>query len=179
MESRPFILLTLLLTIVLFFDTGCRKEDESGGPGIITTLVLTFTNPDGQTAIYQAVNLDGLGSGGSSADEIRLRPATEYVISVFFLDESGRETRIVTEEILAAAEQYLLCLAVTGPLLDPISQDLDANGAPLGLTSTLTTTENGAGTLRVRLQRDADKGAADPCLTGRTEIDQTLEVRVE
>ncbi|MBK7870006.1 MAG: hypothetical protein IPJ74_04585 [Saprospiraceae bacterium] len=61
----------------------------------------------------------------------------------------------------------------------PTIQDMDENGKPLGLVSTLKTGAAGNGTLKISLKHEPDKDAANACNTGETDAEQTFNVVIK
>lgn len=178
---RPLFCLLSVLCLTLLTAPACQSDDEEGprDPNRVTTLVLTFTDGDGQTILFLGSDPDGAGGDEPATDDIELDADADYTVGLALLDESGPNPRIRTEAVRAEAEKYLVCYETTGDLPEPVLQDTDANGDPLGLTATLSTGNPGTGTLRVILKYEPDKGVTDPCTTGETSVDQVFDVTVQ
>ncbi|MCB9298029.1 MAG: type 1 periplasmic binding fold superfamily protein [Lewinellaceae bacterium] len=181
--SMPIRFLSLLVIASALLWTGCQKDDDTppaDEPELITTVVLNFTGPDGNTSSFQFSDTDGLGGNPPVADDITLSANTTYQLDIEFRDESNAaNVKDITAEVREEAEEHLLCFAATGVLDIPVTLDTDGNGAPLGLETELTTGQAGNATLAIILKHEPDKGADNPCITGETDVQAEFEVAVQ
>lgn len=179
----------LSFIIVLFFggsliltSSSCNKDDDDGGGDpqeLITTVVLTFTDDNGNVEVYTSKDTDGLGGNAPVIDEVLLLANSNYTLVVEFMDESdAANVEDITTEVQAEAEAHLICFETQGSMPNPMIQDKDGNGDPLGLESTLTTGTTGSGNITVILKHEPDKGFTLPCDTGETDVETTFEVMV-
>jgi hypothetical protein len=180
-QSRLWSLLALL---ALFTFAAC--DDEEGGSmnpeELITTVELTLQAPSGPPAVFTWADTDGAGGNAPEIDDITLDAGTVYTYSVRFLDESNAlSTEDITVEVREEAEEHLVCLAFgNGVFSDGVNSDFDADGQPLGLEGSLTTSANPAtGTLQITLQHEPDKMGDNPCTTGETDIEVEFPVTVQ
>lgn len=175
-------LFAILLTATLLW-TGCQKDDDTppaDEPELITTVILKFTAPDGGTSSFKFTDPDGDGGNPPTAEDIILAANTTYRMDIEFKDESNAgNVEDITKEVKEEAEEHLVCFAATGVLDIPLTLDTDANGAPLGLETELTTGQAGNATLAIILKHEPDKAAANPCITGETDVQAEFEVTVQ
>lgn len=175
--------LIFLLTASSLLWAGCQKDDNtppSDEPELITTVVLNFTAPDGGASSFKFTDPDGDGGNPPTSQDITLAANTVYQMNIEFRDESDASNIVdITAEVKREAEKHLLCFGATGVLDIPITLDTDSNGAPLGLETELTTGQAGNATLAIILKHNPDKAAANPCITGETDVQAEFDVVVE
>lgn len=163
--------------------TSCEKDDDEGPDNeeeLITTVRLTFTDSAGNDNIFTFSDTDGAGGNPPVAQDITLAPNTSYALSVEFLDESdAANVEDITEEIKTESDAHLLCFDYTLPIASIDNLNLDGNGKPLGLTSSVSTGDAGTGTLTLSLKHQPDKDSATPCATGETDVEATFDVIVQ
>lgn len=180
----------LLFVTILFFggsllltNTGCNKDDDEGGGGdpqeVITSVILTFTDANGNVEVYASKDVDGLGGNPPVIDDVMLSTNTSYTMTIAFLDESDAgNIEDLTVEVQTEAEAHLVCFGTQGSMPTPDIQDKDGNGEPLGLESTFTTGTPGSGSLTVILKHEPDKSFTLPCDTGETDVETTFDVTI-
>ncbi len=171
------------LTVSALLWTGCEKDDDNtpvDEQELITTVVLNFTDPAGNTSSFKFTDPDGAGGNPPTAEDITLAANTTYQMDIEFRDESNAsDVKDITEEVREEAEEHLICFSATGVLDIPVTKDTDGNGAPLGLETELATGQAGNATLAIILKHDPDKGAANPCVTGETDVQAEFDVVVQ
>ncbi len=156
-------------------DDGVANEQER-----ITTVTLTFKAPDGSTQDFSVRDLDGAGGEPPMADDISLSANTTYELFVKFLDESdAAEVVDRTDELRDEDTEHLVCYMTTSAIATPQPTDYDLEGGVLGLEATMSTGGAALGFLTVRLKHLPDKGAPDPCATGRTDVEVSFLVEVK
>ena len=179
--SIRFLLLLFAVSALIW--TGCQKDDDtppSNEQELITTVVLTFTAPDGGASAFKFTDPDGDGGNPPTSEDITLAANTTYQLDIEFKDESSASNvKDITAEVREEAEAHLICFAATGVLDIPVTLDTDGNGAPLGLETELTTGQAGNATLTVVLKHEPDKAAANACNTGETDVQAEFGVRVQ
>ena len=182
-NSKLMRFLFVFLAASTLFWTGCQKDDDNpptDEPELITTVILHFTAPDGGTSSFKFSDIDGAGGNPPVAQDITLSANTAYQLNIDFQDESNaNDVKDITTEVKEEAEAHLVCFAASGVLDIPVTLDTDANGAPLGLETELTTGQAGNATLTVVLKHEPDKGAANACNTGETDVQAEFGVRVQ
>ena len=170
-----------LLALLVIAMLSCEKDDDNGPDNeqeLITTISLKFTG-GGQTLTFTAEDKDGDGGAAPVIQAITLKANTDYTLSVSFLDASKTPTEDITTEVKAESNDHLVCYVATGAMGAPQIQDTDAGGKPLGLESKFKTGAAGAGSFKVTLKHEADKGNANACSTGETDAEATFNVTVQ
>ena len=175
----------LLATTVLF--SACKKSNdgESNDEELITTVQLTFTPAGGGASLnFFYRDADGPGGEAPTRDEIKLAASTTYNVSIQLMNESATPVENITPEIVEEAEAHRFYYTASAANLTISNLNNDANGAPVGLTSTWTTTTAAAGTVGVVLRHyggtPPDKQTADPVNSPKssTDVDVTFSYSV-
>lgn len=177
-----------LLILGLFTITSCGGDDPVVEPPeeIITTLTYTLTPVSGgQTVVLSFQDLDGDGGNAPTVTGGTLAANTIYQGSIELLNESEEPAEDITAEVreLDLEHQFFFSTTVNG--LAVTYSDVDANNNPLGLTTSVTTTDAGNGTLTVVLRHEPNKsasGVSDGDITnagGETDIEVTFDITVE
>lgn len=182
-NDKSMRFLFALLTISTLFWAGCQKDDNNppvDEPELITSVILNFTAPGGGVSSFKFSDTDGAGGNPPVSEDITLAANTAYQLDIEFKDESNAsDVKDITAEVREEAAAHLVCFAATGVLDIPVTLDTDANGAPLGLKTELETGQAGNATLAIILKHEPDKGAANPCNTGETDVQAEFEVVVQ
>jgi hypothetical protein len=180
------IYIIALLFGFAFNFTSCDDEiDIPNEEELITTLKYVLTPEGGGDPIELSfTDLDGEGGiapvivGGS------LAASTNYTGVLTLLNESEDPAENITEEIEAEEEEHQFFFESTIPGLFVTYTDEDADGNPVGLSSTLTTGAAGAGSLTITLRHEPVKSAlnvAEGDITnagGETDIEVTFPITV-
>jgi hypothetical protein len=177
--KQQFLKLTMsmLLTGALF--ASCKKDDpvEANEEEVITTMRLTFAPVGGgATLTYQLDDPDGPGGTAPTLDEIVLAPSKTYNVAIQILNKTKTPVEDITPEIRGEADAHRFYYeAAAGLNVTVGSLDNDANGAPLGLTSTWTTGAVSTGKLNITLRHyggnPPGKLASDPENSTKSETD--------
>jgi len=149
----------LLAVVAAACDAPVKNADEQE---FITTVELTFTPAAGGPPVTAAFDdPDGEGGGPPEIDPIALVAGTTYATTVRFLNALEDPPEDITAEVRDEADAHQVFFtgsAVDGPASGqpgaPLAHayaDQDANGLPIGLASTVTTTP-GTGELTVTLR---------------------------
>ena len=186
MSKTKTILATLLVAAILIMSS-CKKDpvipDEQE---VITTLKYTLTpNGGGTPVVLSFQDLDGEGGNTPVITGGTLDTNATYTGAMVLLNEQANPVDNITAEINEENKdhQFFFQSTITG--LSVAYNDSDANGNPVGLQTTLTTTDAGTGTLKITLRHQPDKfanGASDGDITnvgGETDIEVTFDVNVQ
>ena len=155
---------------------------------IITTLTLTFTDPDnaGNVRVLRFSDLDGDGGAAPTITSDAIPGGRAYNVAIAVLNESVSPATNITAEILAEDEDHQFFFEVTGGAALTMSyNDQDSNGDPIGLSTTAVVGAAGTGTLKVTLRYQPDKGAANVAAGditnagGDTDIEVVFPVTIE
>ncbi|MCG2616716.1 hypothetical protein LZZ85_20625 [Terrimonas sp. NA20] len=170
--------------------TACSKDDdivEENHEEVITTLKLTFTPVGGGTATnFQFRDPDGPGGAAPTQDEIVLAPSKTYTVAVQLLNETHTPAEDITEEVEAEADAHRFYYQPSaGSNITVNNLNNDANGIPLGLTSTWTTAAAANGTVKITLRHypgnPPAKAAADAVDSNKsgTDVEVTFVAKVQ
>jgi hypothetical protein len=205
--------LTRLLTVAFVVSSllviqGCKEDDpiKEDVPELITKATLTFTpNGGGAAVVVTASDPDGEGVQDIKVDgTINLSPNKTYVLTIDLINGLAAATAPeynVTDEVEEEGDEHLFFFAWTNNTFsnptgngnidaraDAVnyigaSNSVDANGKPLGLTTTWTSsTLTGAtlsGTFRVLLKHQPSlKTDTSDSNTGETDLDLTFTLIV-
>lgn len=156
----PFVLFLLLATSCGDDDGPAIENEEE----IITELVYTLTPTGSTTGRVQLVFNDPDGDGGVAPIQQVTGPliaGTTYQGTLTITNRSDPSVTVdVADEIRDEAEDHLFFYVADQGLDVTVSySDADANGAPLGLETVLTTGGASTGTLALILRHEPDKGA--------------------
>lgn len=184
-----------------------HSHDHNSENELITTVTLTFTSDDGDVVTASFSDPDGDGGASGTTDAIALAPNTTYAVELTLLNDLENED--VTLEIAEEAEEHFVFLYgpnVSGPasmgdgLVTHEFADSEADytencvgdDLPVGITSTVTTGDAGAGTLSVLVRHlppinDAPQKTADMPdafargeeIAGSNDVDVRFELTVE
>jgi len=177
----------LFLFIAALCFTSCEKDEPEveNEEELITTLIYTLTPAGGDPVELRFTDLDGDGGNDPVVNSQILSSGTTYTGAVRFLNESEIPAEEITEEIEEedAEHQVFFQSSISG--LSFAYTDMDGDGNPIGLASTLTTGDAGSGTLTVTLRHEPSKsasGVADGNIAnagGETDIEVTFNVSVQ
>lgn len=180
------VYLALLLTIAVA--SGCKKDDDkapepspiTNEEEVITTLKLSFVDPEGVEPGVTAVFRDPDGEGGSGPDlfdTIRLAPNTTYNVSLVLLNETTTPHTDISAEVKDEGDEHLLCFTPSGVDLAILRTDSDGT-YEIGLESEWATGSAGNGSVQVVLkhQPGSKNGSCEP---GETDVDVTFRTEIE
>jgi hypothetical protein len=200
-NNRLFLLTgRIILTLWLLpFVMGCsedpKKEDV---PELITKVILTFTPDEGTPIVVSASDPDGEGVQDIAADgPINLSAGESYTLELTLSNEladPADPAYDITAEVEEEGDEHMFFFSWTNNVFaDPEGNgnidnrsdiinynDQDANGLPLGLSTSWITSGSASGTFRVVLKHQPDlktdlSGGND----GETDLDVTFTVNVE
>lgn len=197
---KPIFSLFLLLGLG-FFLASCSDDDdptiiEEEEEEAITRVLLTFTPEEGGDAITATwFDADGDGAGAPTIDEIDLVEGEEYTITMTLTNTLVSPEEDITAEIAEEDDEHMFFFAFTNNIFsDPTGDgnvdnrndainynDEDANGNPVGLSTTWTAGEHteAAGVFRVILKHQPDlKSATTTSEDGGTDVDITFPINI-
>lgn len=189
MMKTKSIFLGMLSAAFVF--TAC-KDDEPDAPiipneeEVITTLSYTLV-PDGggDTVVLSFQDLDGDGGNAPIISDGVLQANTVYTGTLELLNELVDPTEDITEEVAEEADEHQFFFPTTIVGLDVDYGDMDADGNPIGIETTLSTLDTDSGTLTIILRHEPDKGAAGVAdgdianAGGETDIEVIFNVEVQ
>jgi hypothetical protein len=152
-------------------------------------IVVTATDPDGDGV--QPVTID---------DDIALSANTTYTLGIQLLNTLAAPTDDaynVTAEVEEEGDEHMFFFGWTNNVFaspagngnvdnrtdavtyEGAANSVDANGLPLGITTTWTTAATGTGTFRIILKHQPDlKSATSDSSVGETDLDVTFNIAV-
>ncbi len=161
--------LKILAIAIISFTTfvSCNDDDnpvpvnEEEVITTVTTTLVTATNATIQTVILKSRDLDGDGPNAPVVTVSgTLKPNTVYTGTVSFLNEIANPVENITEEVLEEGVNHQVFFQAPSALGTFSYSDTDANGKPIGLQFTFTTTVAATGNLLVTLRHELNKSAA-------------------
>jgi len=185
--TKNFLFFALVLTTSLFF-TGCEKDDPVivDEPELITTVKYTLTPTGGGADIVLSFqDLDGDGGNDPIITEGTLAANQTYTGALDLLNEAESPAGSITEEIEEEDEDHQFFFQSNISDLTVAYTDQDADGNPVGLSSTLTTGAAASGSITIILRHQPSKsatGVSDGDITnagGETDIEVTFPIDVQ
>jgi hypothetical protein len=114
---------------------------------------------NGETSSFTFRDTDGDGGNEPTQDTIKLDTNTVYTVALTLLNESEDPAEDVTEEIEEEELKHQFFFSSTINDLTIAYADEDAEGNPIGLSSTISTIDAGTGTFTVILRHEPNKSA--------------------
>jgi len=185
MKNLAYFLAFLFITIG---SISCSDDEDPMPPNpeeVITTLNVALTPVGGGTTVnFNFQDLDGDGGNAPTITVGDLVASTTYNAVITALNESVTPTDNITVEILAEDEDHQFFFQVAGANLGVAYTDQDADGNPVGLSSTFTTGAASTGTIIITLRHEPNKsatGVSSGDITnagGETDIEVTFDVNI-
>lgn len=175
---------------LLVLCSACSKKDtniSSSGTLAFTTVIYTLTPLTGGDVVkLKYTDPDGTGATSPTITGGKLIKNTSYTGSVSIVNEQPSPAVNVAEDIKAQNKDYQI-FYVPGAGLNLIVryEDMDDNGLPMGINTTLRTSSASAGNLKIILKSKPDKAAANVSLGditkagGSTKFEISFPINVE
>lgn len=174
---------------VALLSFSCEKDDPviPHEEELITTLNYQLVpQGGGDTVVLSFKDIDGEGGNAAVVTGGVLKANTTYDGSLSLLNESESPAESITEEIEEEDDEHQFFFEKAGGLDVDISYaDADADGNPVGLSTTLVTGAASSGTLVITLKHEPSKsasGVSDGLIAnagGETDIEVSFNVEVE
>ena len=183
-------LISSLISVSILAFISCKKDKDDVVPDhhnhnhneeeLITSLILNFTDSANQSVVKTFAFRDPDGEGGNAPtqfDTIVLGANTTYLVSLSLLNESVQPSVLISDEVLAEADEHLFCFENTGISIE--IERTDSDGAyELGLESKWKTQNSGLGNVTIMLKHQP--GVKDgSCSLGDTDVEVTFPVKVQ
>ena len=185
-NSKSILFLTLISCLFIF--NSCKDDDPIpvNGEEVITTLNYILTPTTGDVVTLSFLDLDGDGGNAPTISGGTLQANMTYTGVLDLKNESEDPGEDISAEVKEEDEDHQFFFSVDGDLkLNVAYDDVDADGKPVGLETTLTTLEASTGTLTIVLRHEPNKsadGVADGTITnagGETDIEVSFAMVIE
>jgi len=153
-----FIVFTLLTFVSCEKDSDHDHDHDHHEHELMTTLTIAMT-AEGNTSSFTFRDIDGDGGNEPTQDTIKLSANTTYTNAITILNETEEPAENVTLEIAEEEldHQFFFSSNITDMTI--AYADSDANGNPIGISSTITTGAARTGTFTVILRHEPNKTA--------------------
>jgi len=184
---RPYLAFLFMGSLLTFSACKDEKDPEPDHEhDVVTTVTLTLKPANGgETVTATWEDLDGPDGKAPEIDELVLSANTTYTGSISFASEEAHgdhhDTHDLTADIREEGTVHEIFYLVTPQNLVTFSKtDKDANGLPIGLETTATTTAAGQGKVRIILKHQpGTKSANSNENTGESDVDISFNTRVQ
>lgn len=171
--------------LVVFF-ASCDDDDPviDNEEEVITRVTWTLTPDDAanETVVFSFVDTDGDGGNDPVLSTTgSLVANASYSGSATFANEDEQ----ITPEIVEEDDEHQIFFVVSGGLnLTPVYDDMDDDGNPIGLLTTVTTGDASTGSVQIVLRHEPTKGAAatidNPAAAGgETDVEVTFSASIQ
>jgi hypothetical protein len=176
---KKFNLIILFAVLCVFGLSSCLKSntEEENDNEIITTMEVHLTPAGGNEIIYKFDDPDGPGGNAATQDVITLLPSKTYAVRVVLLDKTKNPVDVITDEVREEAVDHRFYYEPSsGSNITVSNLDNDANGVPVGITSTWATGAAAGGTLKITLRHYENGGKMAGDLVNSTNSSTDAEV---
>jgi hypothetical protein len=176
---KLFVFLTFAV-----FAASCDKEnnaDPNEGE-LITTLKVSLREQGTATPqVFIFKDIDGPGGQAPSPfDSIIIKANKTYAASIQFLNEAVSPVDDITLEVNAEADDHQVFYESSIPTLNVTNLNIDANGLPLGITSTWIIGAVAKGTIKITLKhKPGEKATGDLVAKGETDLEVGFGVKIQ
>lgn len=172
--------LYIFSTIIIF--GSCQPNDEPvNQEELITTFIYTLSDSNGNQVILSFKDVDG--SGGLNPIYYvsgSLKANTTYAGSLELLNESVNPVDTITHEIVSEDFAHQFFYLKSNFLNASIHYaDLDKNGKPLGVKSSMVTGSPSTGTIKIVLRHEPNKDALNVSQGDITNAGGETDIEVE
>ncbi len=178
----------ILFTVLVCCFAACKRDNDPECPNgqvlwggecediqeVITSVELIFNEVD----TFAFRDYDGIGSQAATIDVIKLTANTSYNVQARVLDESKNPVEDKTTEIEEEGDHHQFFYTVINANIEVAYDDLDEDGNPIGLKTTMQTEAASTGNLQVTLKHLHDEKTGNVS-DGATDIEVSFEVEVE
>ena len=190
MFTTKFRALALLFVAACISFTSCDDDDPviENEEELITTVLLVLTPEGGGDPVRLTFSdIDGDGPlAPTPIDTAELDSSASYTCIIAFSNASDpSDVEDITAEINdEALEHQVFYVPTDGLNAEFAYTDMDANGNPLGLRTTMTTGTASTGSIRVVLRHEPTKGTAatisnPDAAMGSTDVEVLFPVKID
>jgi len=185
MKNSKLIIYSLVIGVTgMLTFTGCKDEevpDIVNEEELITTVSLAFENTlTGDVSTFIFKDIDGPGGAlPGQFDTIRLAADSEYNLTTSLLNESVSPAEDITAEVEAEGVDHQFFYTISAGLNITITyNDIDANGNPIGIINSSSTTGVSSGFVTVILKHQPDIKDGN-ITTGDTDVEVMFVAEIE
>lgn len=189
LKSLKTIKLLALFFITSLVAVSCSSDDDHDDDHdheeeLITTVIYTLTNTtDANDEIELTfTDLDGEGGTDGTYDVSgALTANATYSGAIQLLNETENPAEDITEEVEHEGDEHEFFLTSTISGLTITKDDMDEDGNPIGIESTLTTGAAGTGSLTIVLKHEPTKpnNGTSASAGGSTDVEVTFSIEVQ
>lgn len=183
-KMKTIKLLAVLFISTLIF-TSCEddRNDDDGEDEeeLITTVNYRLTNGnDVVTLTFQDLDGEG-GAEGTYTVSGTLAPNTSYTGEIELLNETESPAEDITEEIEEEDDEHEFFYTTSAPGIEITKTDMDGDGNPIGLETSLVTGPSGSGTLTIVLKHEPTKpnNGTSSDAGGSTDVQVMFDIQVQ
>lgn len=178
MKTISKLFLSILCAVVLL--SSCKKADDptpaANEEELITDLTVTFTNKANSSEVITMTFSDPDGADGPQSGTTKisgnLSANATYNVAVKLENKSGAQAEDITAEVKEEGAEHQIFYSTTGNLQFQSYTDKDANGNPIGVTTTFSTGIASTATLKITLKHQPNiKTASTTVADGETDIE--------
>jgi hypothetical protein len=178
---------SIIILMSLLVVSSCKKDPViPNEEELITTMIYTLTPIGGGDIIeFSFRDLDGDGGNDPVIITPPLNSGVVYLGEIQLLNESESPAVNISDEVLSEAEDHQFFFVPDQADIEVTYNDMDGNGQPIGLLSTLTAGSVSDGHLTIILRHLPDKfamGVSDGDIAnagGETDVEVSFPVLVK
>ncbi|TXF89037.1 type 1 periplasmic binding fold superfamily protein [Neolewinella aurantiaca] len=177
----------LFAFVLIIFANGCSDDDDpiiENEEEVITRVTWTLTPTDAanETVAFSFVDADGDGGNApviTSTGTMAANATYDAVVSFANEDEE------IDPEIMEEDEEHQVFYPVSSGLNLTLSyEDMDSDGNPIGLLTSVSTGDASTGSVQVILRHEPAKGSAatidnPDAAGGETDVEVTFDVSIQ
>jgi hypothetical protein len=152
-----------LIIIIAVLTNSCKKDEPEipNEEELITTLIYILTPVSGGTVkTFEFTDLDGPGGNDPDTLADMLEANTIYMGTIVLLNEQENPADTISNEVWDENQEHQFFFGTDDELdLTITYDDIDPDGNPVGISSTLTTGATSMGKLTITLRHEPDKFA--------------------
>jgi hypothetical protein len=174
----------VVLTSLLLAGCGDSTTEPGGETEVISRVTVTLTPPAGaaQTAFIDDADGNGPGAPAAQQGALALARNATYTGTIRFENRLENPPEDITTEVAAEANEHRVFYSVSGAGVTVTATDTDAQGRPLGLRYSVTTSATpAAGQLTVVLCHydNVAKPATATSCTAETDINVSFSYTIQ
>lgn len=184
MKTIKILAVLFISTLVL---TSCEDDhdhdddDHDHEEELITTVNYRLTNGNNVvTLTFQDLDGEG-GADGTYSVSGALTANTTYTGEIELLNETESPAENITNEVKEEDDEHEFFYTTSAPGIEITKTDMDGDGNPVGIETSLVTGPSGSGSLTIVLKHEPTKpnngNSADA--GGSTDVEVTFEIQVQ